>query len=145
MNTNQEQFTFKAEINELMNMIIHNFYSNKDIFLRELISNASDAINKLKHESLQNISLLGDYNDFLIKIKVDKEQSQIMIEDTGIGMDKSDLINNLGTIAKSGNQDASPGSRGDTGMSGEASQPARREGRDAAVQMSGTPIREPAA
>jgi molecular chaperone HtpG len=105
MNTTQEQFTFKAEINELMNMIIHNFYSNKDIFLRELISNASDAINKLKHESLQNMSLLGDYNDFLIKIKVNKEQNQIMIEDTGIGMDKTDLINNLGTIAKSGTKE----------------------------------------
>ena len=105
MNNTQEQFTFKAEINELMNMIIHNFYSNKDIFLRELISNASDAINKLKHESLQDMSLLGDYNDFLIKIKVNKEQNQIVIEDTGIGMDKSDLINNLGTIAKSGTKE----------------------------------------
>ena len=105
MNTTPEQFTFKAEINELMNMIIHNFYSNKDIFLRELISNASDAINKLKHESLQNIELLGDYNDFLIRIKVNKEQNQIMIEDTGIGMDRNDLINNLGTIAKSGTKE----------------------------------------
>ncbi len=100
-----EQFTFKAEINELMNMIIHNFYSNKDIFLRELVSNASDAINKLKHESLQNIELLGDFHDFLIRIKVDKEQNQIMIEDTGIGMGKDDLINNLGTIAKSGTKE----------------------------------------
>ena len=70
-----EQFTFKAEINELMNMIIHNFYSNKDIFLRELVSNASDAINKLKHTSLQNKELLGDCYDFLIRIKVDKESN----------------------------------------------------------------------
>ena len=96
-----EQFTFKAEINELMNMIIHNFYSNKDIFLRELISNASDAINKLKHSSLQNIELLGDFYDFLISIKVNAELNQIMIEDTGIGMDREDLINNIGTIISS--------------------------------------------
>jgi len=101
----EENFTFKAEINELMNMIIHNFYSNKDIFIRELISNASDAINKLKYESLQNISLLGQFHDFLIKIKINKEINQIMIEDTGIGMDKHDLINNLGTIAKSGTKE----------------------------------------
>jgi len=100
-----EQFTFKAEINELMNMIIHNFYSNKDIFLRELISNASDAINKLKHSSLQNKELLGDCYDFLIRLKVDKESNQLVIEDTGIGMDRDDLINNLGTIAKSGTKE----------------------------------------
>jgi molecular chaperone HtpG len=100
-----EQFTFKAEINELMNMIIHNFYSNKDIFLRELVSNASDAINKLKHVALQNKELLGDCYDFVIRIRADKENSQLVIEDTGIGMDKDDLINNLGTIAKSGTKE----------------------------------------
>ena len=100
-----EQFTFKAEINELMNMIIHNFYSNKDIFLRELVSNASDAINKLKHEGLQNKELLGDFYDFVIRIRADKENSQLVIEDTGIGMDRDDLINNLGTIAKSGTKE----------------------------------------
>jgi len=100
-----EQFTFKAEINELMNMIIHNFYSNKDIFLRELISNASDAINKLKHESLQDKSILNDFYEFLIRIKVDKESKYIMLEDTGIGMSREDLINNLGTIAKSGTKE----------------------------------------
>ena len=103
--SSSEQFTFKAEINELMNMIIHNFYSNKDIFLRELVSNASDAINKLKHTSLQDKQLLGDFYDFLIRIKVNKELKQIMIEDTGIGMSKDDLVNNLGTIAKSGTKE----------------------------------------
>jgi len=100
-----EQFTFKAEINELMNMIIHNFYSNKDIFLRELVSNASDAINKLKHEGLRDKEILGNFYDFMIRIKVDKELGQLMIEDTGIGMDRDDLINNLGTIAKSGTKE----------------------------------------
>jgi len=100
-----ETFTFKAEINELMNMIIHNFYSNKDIFLRELISNASDAINKLKYNSLTDSSLLGDNHDFEIKVSLNKDNKTIMIEDTGIGMSKDDLINNLGTIAKSGTKE----------------------------------------
>ena len=100
-----EQYTFKAEINELMNMIIHNFYSNTDIFLREIISNASDAINKLKHESLQDKTLLGDFYDFVIKLKLDKESRTLVIEDSGIGMTKDDLINNLGTIAKSGTKE----------------------------------------
>jgi molecular chaperone HtpG len=102
---NPEEFIFKAEINELMNMIIHHFYSNKDIFLRELISNASDAINKLKHESIKDKTLLEDFYDFVIKIKIDKKLNTIMIEDTGIGMTKNDLINNLGTIAKSGTKE----------------------------------------
>ena len=102
---NSETHTFKAEINELMNMIIHNFYSNKDIFLRELISNASDAINKLKHNSLTNNQLLGDNNNFDIRISLNKENKTITIEDTGIGMSKEDLINNLGTIAKSGTKE----------------------------------------
>ena len=100
-----ETHTFKAEINELMNMIIHNFYSNKDIFLRELISNASDAINKLKYNSLTNNQLLGDNNNFEIKISVNKKNKTITIEDSGIGMSKEDLINNLGTIAKSGTKE----------------------------------------
>jgi len=100
-----EQYVFKAEINELMNMIIHNFYSNTDIFLRELVSNASDAINKIKHESLQDKTLLGDFNDFVIKLKLDKESRTLVIEDSGIGMTREDLINNLGTIAKSGTKE----------------------------------------
>jgi molecular chaperone HtpG len=102
---NTDTYTFKAEINELMNMIIHNFYSNKDIFLRELISNASDAINKLKYNSLTNNQLLGDNSNFDIRISSNKENKTITIEDTGIGMGKDDLINNLGTIAKSGTKD----------------------------------------
>ena len=100
-----ETFSFKAEINELMNMIIHNFYSNKDIFLRELISNSSDAINKLKYNSLTNSKILEENHDFEIKVSVDKDNKTISIEDTGIGMSKDDLINNLGTIAKSGTKE----------------------------------------
>ena len=100
-----ETHTFKAEIDELMNMIIHNFYSNKDIFLRELISNASDALNKLKYVSLTNQDLLDENHNFDIRISLDKTNKTITIEDTGIGMSKDDLINNLGTIAKSGTKD----------------------------------------
>ena len=86
----EEQFTFKAEINELMNMIIHNFYSNKDIFLRELVSNASDAINKLKHEGLQNKEVLCDFYDFMIRIKADKETNQLVI----VAVDEPFIYNN---------------------------------------------------
>lgn len=100
-----ETHTFKAEIDELMNMIIHNFYSNKDIFLRELISNSSDALNKLKYTSLTNQNLLDENHNFDIRISLDKVNKTITIEDTGIGMRKDDLINNLGTIAKSGTKD----------------------------------------
>jgi molecular chaperone HtpG len=100
-----ETHTFKAEIDELMNMIIHNFYSNKDIFLRELISNSSDALNKLKYTSLTNQNLLDENHNFDIRISLDKVNKTITIEDTGIGMGKDDLINNLGTIAKSGTKD----------------------------------------
>jgi molecular chaperone HtpG len=100
-----ESYTFKAEITELMNMIIHNFYSNKDIFLRELVSNASDALNKLRHQSLSNSELLGSFNQFDIRISLDKVNNVLTIEDTGIGMTKDDLVNNLGTIAKSGTKE----------------------------------------
>jgi molecular chaperone HtpG len=100
-----EEFNFTADITELMNMIIHNFYSNKDIFIRELISNSSDAINKVKFNSLQDQSILEENYEFNIKIKIDKDNSTITIQDTGIGMTKDDLINNLGTIAKSGTKD----------------------------------------
>lgn len=100
-----ESYTFKAEISELMNMIIHNFYSNKDIFLRELVSNASDALNKLKYNSLTNSELLSSFNQFDIRVSLDKTNSVLTIEDTGIGMTKDDLVNNLGTIAKSGTKE----------------------------------------
>jgi molecular chaperone HtpG len=100
-----EEYQFTAEINELMNMIIHNFYSNEEVFLRELISNSSDAINKLKQLSLTDQSLLQNNVNFEIRINVDKQNSTITIEDSGIGMTKEDLINNLGTIAKSGTKE----------------------------------------
>ncbi|NME35094.1 MULTISPECIES: molecular chaperone HtpG [Fusobacterium] len=95
---------FQAETKELLNLMIHSIYTNKEIFLRELISNASDAIDKLKFKSLTDTELLKDSKDFKIEIKIDKEKNQLIIEDTGIGMTFEEVNENIGTIAKSGSK-----------------------------------------
>merc|ERR1719499_2536298 len=98
----QEKHEFQAEVSRLMDIIINSLYTDKQVFLRELVSNAADALEKARFHNVSDDSYLGDVKDMEVKIEHDPEGKTISITDTGVGMSKADLINNLGTVAKSG-------------------------------------------
>jgi molecular chaperone HtpG len=100
--TAAEQFTFKAEIQQVLNILVHSLYTDREIFLRELISNASDALNRAQFEMLTNSQILNPDAELYIEVKPDLEAKTLTISDSGIGMTRDDLVNNLGTIAHSG-------------------------------------------
>jgi len=97
-----ETFNFQAEVQQVLKLVIHSLYSHKDIFLRELVSNASDACDKLRFEALQDASLYGDDPGLKIELVADKAARTLSIHDSGIGMSRHELIENLGTVARSG-------------------------------------------
>ncbi len=102
MNAQVEQLEFQAEARQLLDLMVHSVYSNKDSFLRELISNASDALDKLRLEALRNKDLDVDTSDLHIEIEVDKEARTLTIRDNGIGMTRAEVVDLIGTLAKSG-------------------------------------------
>merc|ERR1712226_1812587 len=102
MRDKAEKFAFQAEVSRMMKLIINSLYKNKDIFLRELISNGSDALDKIRFLALTDKTAMAATDELTIKIKADKDNNVLHITDTGIGMTKNDLVKQLGTIAKSG-------------------------------------------
>ena len=96
-----EKFEFQAEVKQLLDLMIHSLYSNRDVFLRELISNASDACDRLRFEGLTDSELLPD-EPFAVNIHVDPEARVLSVSDNGIGMSREEVVHNIGTIAKSG-------------------------------------------
>src|SRR5882762_3830085 len=100
--TSAQSQPFQAEVSELLHLMVHSVYSETDIFLRELISNASDACDKLRYEAIARPELLAGDDKLAIRIKPDKAGRTLVISDSGIGMDRQELLDNLGTLARSG-------------------------------------------
>src|SRR5512138_1602875 len=100
--TQKETLGFQTEVKQLLHLMIHSLYSNHEIFLRELISNASDAADKLRFEALGNPGLFGSDADLKIRVAFDKNARTLTVSDNGIGMSREEVIANIGTIAKSG-------------------------------------------
>ena len=98
----KETLGFQTEVTQLLDLMVHSLYSHKEIFLRELISNASDAADKLRFEAINNSKLLKDDPEINIHIDIDEKAKTLTIRDNGIGMNRDEIIENLGTIAKSG-------------------------------------------
>src|SRR3990172_2245220 len=103
--THKETLGFQTEVRQLLDLVIHSLYSNKEIFLRELISNASDACDKLRFEALSDDALFEGDSELGIEIRFDKTARTIRVRDNGIGMSRSDVIEHIGTIAKSGTRE----------------------------------------
>src|SRR4026209_2191476 len=105
MTTNIETFPFQAEARQVLDLMIHSLYTNKEIFLREVISNASDALDKLRFEALSKPELVPAGAELAIRIEADGEGRRLTITDNGIGMSREELVENIGTIAKSGTRE----------------------------------------
>ena len=100
MTAKMEELAFQAETKQLLDLMIHSLYTNREIFLRELISNASDAIDRLRFEALTNPELLGDDSSFEIRLDPDEQAKTLTISDNGIGMSREEVIANIGSIAQ---------------------------------------------
>ena len=105
MSTNQETRGFQSEVKQLLQLMIHSLYSNKEIFLRELISNASDAADKLRFKALSNPALYEGDGELRVRVSLDADKGTLTISDNGIGMTREQVIEHLGTIAKSGTKE----------------------------------------
>ncbi|MDQ5904700.1 MAG: molecular chaperone HtpG, partial [Pseudomonadota bacterium] len=105
MGAQKETLGFQAEVKQLLHLMIHSLYSNKEIFLRELVSNASDACDKLRFEALDNAALYESESELKIRVAYDKAARTITISDNGIGLSRDEAIAHLGTIAKSGTRE----------------------------------------
>ena len=99
-----QEYKFEAEVSQVLSLVINSLYSNKEIFLRELVSNSADAIDKVRFRAIAEKDLLGDDTEFRIRVSADADARTITIEDNGVGMTREELIENLGTIAHSGSR-----------------------------------------